>query len=93
MSCPTPEFCTTVVIENDEGFHLRPISIVAKIAYRYPCEILIGRPGHLVNARQSLEMMGLGIESGETVEILTRGDQAEQALNEVREQFLNRFPN
>ena len=73
---PGAEHRTTATVADADGVHARPASILAREAGRWPrADVRLGRPdGPPVAVTSVLEVIGLGLRNGETVEISGRGD-------------------
>jgi phosphotransferase system HPr (HPr) family protein len=81
----------SLVIQNEKGLHMQPVSDVAALAARFDCDIYVhksgmnyynflleGRP--YMNVRSILGFLSLGIQLGETVEFIVTGSQSKEAL-------------
>ena len=71
---------TTVTITNDVGLHARPAAQFAKAAASFNADVRIRRGGDEANAKSLLSVLALGISSGDSFELVTEGDDADQAL-------------
>jgi phosphocarrier protein len=80
---------TSIVIENETGLHARPATEIAKIAMKYPCEILFKVDEKNINAKSPLMIMSAGIKSKTKIEILCEGEEEEKALEELKKAFEN----
>ena len=81
----------TVVVQNQEGLHLRPVSAVAALAAGFDCDLYIHKAGMVyynfllegrpyMNVRSILGVLSLGVALGDTLEFIATGSQASQAL-------------
>lgn len=73
----------TVTVVPDAGLHARPAAEFVKTANRFECDLTIAPAdsGREVNARSTIAVTGLGVESGEQVRIVADGDDAAAALD------------
>ena len=81
----------TVVVQNEKGLHMRPVSAVAALAAEFDCDIYVHREGMVyynfllegrpyMNVRSILSLLSLGVARGDTLEFIATGSQAGQAL-------------
>ena len=72
----------TATIADADGLHARPASLLAREAGRLAgTTVTLGRPGEPpVPVTDVLQLIGLGLRQGETVEIAASGDGAEDAV-------------
>ncbi|MFJ8628604.1 HPr family phosphocarrier protein [Kitasatospora sp. NPDC093550] len=70
-----------VTVGSSSGLHARPASLFVQAAARQPAKVTVGRPGQTpVDARSLLSVLALAARCGETLELTTTGDQAEDSL-------------
>lgn len=82
----------TLVIHNKRGLHARASAKLATLANQFPCEILIGsEQDTMKNAKNILEVMMLAASPGTCLQLHTRGEQAEQALQQICQLADNKF--
>jgi phosphocarrier protein len=80
-----------VVLTNKMGLHARPSTQIATIAGRYSCDVQLSREGLAVDAKSVLELLMLAAECGTELLVITDGDDAEAAANELVELIEGRF--
>ena len=68
-----------------ESLHARPSSALARLAMGFDAKVTLIWKTSKANAASILELLTLGVPSGDSVEIETSGAQAEEALLAVRE--------
>ncbi|MDT3767936.1 dihydroxyacetone kinase phosphoryl donor subunit DhaM [Gleimia hominis] len=66
-------------IHDPAGLHARPAAKIARVAANYDAVVTINE----VEADSVLSVMGLGLKDGDTVTVVARGPQAEEALDNV----------
>jgi len=73
----------TVTVVPDAGLHARPAAEFVKTANEFECDLTVARVGGNgeVNARSTIAVTGLGVESGEQVRLVAEGGDAEAALD------------
>lgn len=75
----------SVQIMNDLGLHARPSAELVKLAGKYRSDISVSRDGVAVNAKSILGVMTLAAEQGATVIIRAEGDDADEAVNAIKQ--------
>jgi phosphocarrier protein len=63
--------------------HARPARVFAKKAGSFDCDVRVRKDGDAVNAKSTLSVLTLDCHQGDVIEIITEGDGAEQALDEL----------
>ncbi len=70
----------TVTIQLESGLGARPIALLVQEASKYEASVYLQSGDRKINAKSIMGMMSLGLESGETLTILTDGvDEAAAA--------------
>jgi phosphoenolpyruvate-protein phosphotransferase len=65
----------------DHGLHARPASQLVAALRPLVCEVSIRAHGRDADARSAVSLMGLGVQSGDEVEVTARGTDADAALD------------
>jgi len=71
---------TEVTLTNEVGLHARPAALFAKAAAGYPADVRLAKADREVNAKSLLSVLTLDVRGGDTVRIVTDGEEAEAAL-------------
>jgi phosphocarrier protein HPr len=71
----------TVTIANRRGLHARAASKFAQTAIAFDADITVNRAGQTVPGTSILGLMMLAAAPGNTIEISTRGTEADAALD------------
>jgi len=79
------------VITNKLGLHARAATKLAQLSQKFEAKIMIELEEKQVDASSIMGLMLLAASQGKTVEILTEGIDAEQALTNVCQLFSNKF--
>jgi phosphocarrier protein NPr len=79
------------VVVLAESLHARPSSALARLAMGFDAKVTLIWKTSKANAANILELLTLGVPSGDSVEIETSGAQAEEALLAVRDLIEHRF--
>ena len=80
-----------VVVQNERGLHMRPVSVVATLAAGFDCDVYVHKEGMVyynfllegrpyMNVRSILSLLSLGIARGDALEFIATGSQASEAL-------------
>ncbi len=70
----------TIQFKNRRGLHMRPAAEVAKIAGAHEAQIVVSVDGNRADARSIFELLILGVQHGDLLEVSAVGCDAEQAL-------------
>jgi phosphotransferase system HPr (HPr) family protein len=73
----------TVTLRNGSGLHARPARVFAKAAKAFDCDVRVRKDGDPVNAKSALSVLTLDCHQGDQIEIITDGDGADKALDEL----------
>jgi len=77
--------CQAVLeIQNRLGLHARAAVLLVQTANRFDAEVLVGKDGQVVSGRSIMGVMTLAATQGSTIEVVTRGPQAAEALDAIR---------
>jgi catabolite repression HPr-like protein len=74
-----------VIIGLDSGLEERPIAMLVQIASKYESSVYLHAGNKRVNAKSIMGMMGMGMQSGESVTIVAEGPDEEAAAAELSE--------
>ena len=83
-----------LVVENEEGLHIKPASKLAEIAFGHDCDMYVHRKGmqfynfvlngkEYVNVKSVLSLLHLDAAKGEEIDFIATGAQAKEALDAV----------
>jgi len=80
-----------VLIVNRAGMHTRPASQVVKLASKFKSEISLERDGFVINAKSIIGVMTLAAEQGAKLKLIIKGDDENQAMEELCKLFESGF--
>jgi phosphocarrier protein len=80
-----------VEVINPAGMHTRPAAEIVRVASKYKSKILLEVDGYMVNAKSIIGLMTLPAPQGTKVKIVAEGDDAEEAIQEIKELFARGF--
>jgi len=87
-------FSTIITIDHPAGLHARPAAQFVKTAARFPCKISVRKLNSEkppANAKSPLSVLTLGVNQGDTVEIIAEGEEAQAALEALVELVKSNF--
>ena len=80
-----------LLIQNRLGLHARACALFVKTAAKYRSSILVSRDDLEVNGKSIMGVMMLAAEQGSRIEVVTKGPQAAEAIEAIRELVDARF--
>ena len=81
-----------VVVTLENGFHLRPASLVAQVTGGFSGDVSIRRnDGYSVNAKSMFDLMTLQADLGTELMLEAQGEGAEDLLNHLENLFETNF--
>ncbi len=81
-----------VTVVNDQGLHMRPAGVLAKLVKTYPeCEVTLKANGKEVKAKAPMQIMSACIKKDCEVEIVCDGANEQAALDEIAALFADGF--
>lgn len=81
----------TYKITNDLGLHARAAALFVKIAGRYKSEVLVRRGNQEVNGKSIMGVLMLAAGRGSEISVITTGEDAQEALQELGQLIENKF--
>ena len=81
----------TLTINHEAGLHLRPATLFVQTAGKFASDITITHGERSANAKSMLTIVTLGVEQGSEVTISAEGDDAQQALDALKELVESNF--
>lgn len=78
-------YSKSTVIKNKTGLHARPASEFIALASKFQSRIIIKKlsAGQDANAKSIVMLLSLGLNQGEQVEIVARGDDEVEAVDQL----------
>ncbi|MGZ9582913.1 HPr family phosphocarrier protein [Paenibacillus marinisediminis] len=70
-------------VKNPRGIHATPAGALVQLASSYSCEVLLIKENQTINAKSIIGLLSLEAKCGETLTVMTVGEQAEKALTDV----------
>lgn len=79
------------IVPNRLGFHARVAAKIVKVATQFQADVLIVKDQTVVNGKSILDILSLECPRGTRVKIISRGDDAEEALQALAHLFQCNF--
>jgi phosphocarrier protein HPr len=79
------------IVSNKLGLHARAASKLVQLASSFPCEIVISHDGQAANAKSVMGVLLLCGSKGTPLQIEARGEQADQAVQQIGSLIDDRF--
>jgi len=74
---------TRLTVTNAVGLHARPAAQFAKAAAVFASDVRLRKGDGEANAKSLLSILALGVGSGDTIDLVAEGEDAEQALTDL----------
>jgi len=74
-----------VIIKSKNGLHARPASLIVNAATKYTGEVFLLKENSKINAKSIMNIMGMGLLEGDTVQIEATGDNPSTIENELKQ--------
>ena len=78
-----------IAIKNKQGLHARPAALFVQIANKFSCEIPVSKGKQKINGKSIMGIMMLEAGRGSKVIITTKGEDAQQAIDELESLLLS----
>ena len=79
----------TVVIKNKQGLHARPAALFVQIANKFDSDVTVSKGKAKVNGKSIMGIMMLEAGRGSKITIVTKGEDAQQAITELENLLLS----
>ena len=73
-----------VVIGKTHGLHARPATIFVQLANKFNSSVKIESDGEIVDGKSIMALLSLGIHAGIEVKLITEGDDAKEAIDDLK---------
>ncbi|MCI8615785.1 HPr family phosphocarrier protein [Parablautia intestinalis] len=74
-----------VKIQLSGGLEARPIAMLVQVASQYESSVYLETEGKKVNAKSIMGMMSLALDNGESVKVITNGEDEQEAMKGIEE--------
>lgn len=86
-----PVVTSSVLIDAENGLHIRPAEALARLADRFESRIEIVYENQRVDAKSIMDMLTLGACQGAELQVEARGSDAQQAIDAILALVENNF--
>lgn len=77
------------IVQREEGFHLKPLTEIVSELKRYSASVNLRYKGKVVNIKNILAVLALGITKGQEVELEIDGEDEAEVERILRERVVN----
>ncbi|MBI3548807.1 MAG: HPr family phosphocarrier protein [Elusimicrobia bacterium] len=81
----------TLKVKNRLGLHARPAALFVQTAGKFKCSVKVAKGEVEVNGKSMMGLMMLAAEQGSDLHLALEGDDANQALEELKKLFDRNF--
>lgn len=74
-----------IKIQLNGGLEARPIAMLVQVASQYESSVYLETEGKKVNAKSIMGMMSLTLDNGESVKVITDGEDQQEAMQGIEE--------
>ena len=75
----------SIKIQLTGGLEARPVAMLVQVASKFESSVYIETEGKKVNAKSIMGMMSLALGTGESVKVITDGDDEQAAIDSIEE--------
>ncbi|MDR1388752.1 MAG: HPr family phosphocarrier protein [Treponema sp.] len=72
------------VINDELGLHARPAGLLVKMAAKCKCDVQLGTPAKMVNAKRIIGVMALSLKQGAEMTMTFSGEDESEAAEAVK---------
>lgn len=83
-----------IMVQHQVGLHARPAASFVKLASSFPCTITVtnlSTHSAPANAKSILGVLSIGVQQGHLIEVEAQGEQADDAITQLRRLIENNF--
>ena len=77
-------------IQLPTGLEARPLAMLVQVASQFESKIYVESEDKKINAKSIMGMMGLGLATGEEIQIMADGADEEPALDSIEKYLSNK---
>lgn len=85
------KFTKRLTVKNEMGIHTRPATTIVKLLQRVKSEVTFQHKGEVVNAKSILSLLMLAARYKARITVTIEGEDAEEAMTNLRAAFENKF--
>ena len=73
-----------IIVKRIHGLHARPATFFVQLANKFNSSVKIEKDGESVDGKSIMAILSLGVNTDIEVRLIVEGDDAEEAMNELR---------
>ena len=73
-----------VVIRKEHGLHARPATVFVQLANKFNASVKVERDGEIVDGKSIMAILSLGVNSGVELKLIAEGDDAQEAIDDLK---------
>ncbi len=81
-----------VKIKNRSGLHARPAAIFVSACRKYKSSIVIHKENRSADAKNILQVLSLGIDQGDEIDIVIEGEDENEASKDIKHLLEKHLP-
>jgi len=78
-----------IIVKRIHGLHARPATIFVQLANKFNSSVKIEKGGETVDGKSIMAILSLGVNAGAEVRLITEGDDAREAMDDLRNFLIN----
>jgi len=82
-----------VVVRKRHGLHARPATVFVQLANKFNASVKVQRDGEIVDGKSIMAILSLGVNSGVELTLIAEGDDAQEAINDLKKFLENEDKN
>ncbi len=86
-----PDITEELVVVNSLGIHARPAAALVQCVLSYESDVFISHNGNRINAKSIMGLLTLAATRGSRLSVVCSGDDAEEAMQAVKDIFASGF--
>jgi phosphocarrier protein len=80
-----------LTVTNKLGIHARPAALFVKVAGKFHSDITVEKDGEQINGKSIMGLMMLAAAQGSQLKVIAEGPDAEAAVRELEQLFIQKF--
>ena len=74
-----------VVVKKTHGLHARPATIFVQLANKFNSSVKVEKDGEVVDGKSIIAILSLGVNTGMGVKLIVEGDDAQEAIGNLKD--------
>jgi len=73
-----------IIVNKPHGLHARPATIFVQLANKFNSSIRLEKEGEVIDGKSIIGILSLGVNKGVLIKMIVEGDDASEAMSELR---------